>query len=336
MSTLNRITSTTTISTTTSIATPLPATITALKRFSGIDLLGSAIPSKRRPAGSESIKISETLLAYPHLFVCERGLDQYCVHAIRKSNSAAALSYSSRVGLGVRQAPSSSRASAISDAVDQSPKSSYPSRAVIKRYLNEVHRYLTANGHTSKSTGIPLSMLCAVHSITKLKPSASFKAAEALKSRPQTFCVLTNHLHGSQPLIHALVPYDASAADEGIGAPIGSVDSSEPRGTELEAADADQSMRTVFVSQVSTAASRHDIEVLFSQAGPVSYVDLICNFASKQSEGRAYVVMRSLESVPRALALNGQFVLGLPLTVESVQGQSRHNDQAGEKRMRDS
>lgn len=218
--------------------------------------------------------------------------------------------------------------------VDQSTKSSYPSRDLIKRYTDEVHRYLTANGHTSKSTGIQLSTLCAVHSIAKLKPSPSFKAAEALKSRPQTFCVL-KPFRDTQPMIHALVPYDASAAEGGIGAPICSGDSSQPHSAEQDAADADQSTRTVFLSRVSPAASRNDIEVLFSQAGPVSHVDLICNFASKRSEGRAYVVMRSLESVPRALALNGQFVLGLPVTVESVQGQSRHNDQVGEKRMRD-
>jgi hypothetical protein len=218
--------------------------------------------------------------------------------------------------------------------VDQSTKSSYPSRDLIKRYTDEVHRYLTANGHTSKSTGIQLSTLCQVHSIAKLKPSPSFKAAEALKSRPQTFCVL-KPFRDTQPMIHALVPYDASAAEGGIGAPIGPGDSSQPHGAEQDAADADQSTRTVFLSRVSPAASRNDIEVLFSQAGPVSHVDLICNFASKRSEGRAYVVMRSLESVPRALALNGQFVLGLPVTVESVQGQSRHNDQVGEKRMRD-
>lgn len=119
------------------------------------------------------------------------------------------------------------------------------------------------------------------------------------------------------------------------------------REAEKQRRDLDRDLRTVFVSQVCTPpreaafprftsklefpsllcfqvtirATRDDLEDFFSQAGKVAEVHLIRDTRTKKSKGLAYIEMDSVESVPKALALCGQLVLGLPCIVQASQAE---------------
>ena len=73
--------------------------------------------------------------------------------------------------------------------------------------------------------------------------------------------------------------------------------------------------------QVTIRATRDDLEDFFSQAGKVAEVHLIRDTRTKKSKGLAYIEMDSVESVPKALALCGQLVLGLPCIVQASQAE---------------
>jgi RNA-binding protein 39 len=93
------------------------------------------------------------------------------------------------------------------------------------------------------------------------------------------------------------------------------------REAEKQRRDLDRDLRTVFVSQVTIRATRDDLEDFFSQAGKVAEVHLIRDTRTKKSKGLAYIEMDSVESVPKALALCGQLVLGLPCIVQASQAE---------------
>jgi RNA-binding protein 39 len=93
------------------------------------------------------------------------------------------------------------------------------------------------------------------------------------------------------------------------------------REAEKQRRDLDRDLRTVFVSQVTIRATRDDLEEFFSQAGKVAEVHLIRDTRTKKSKGLAYIEMDSVESVPKALALCGQLVLGLPCIVQASQAE---------------
>ncbi len=73
--------------------------------------------------------------------------------------------------------------------------------------------------------------------------------------------------------------------------------------------------------QVTIRATRDDLEDFFKQAGKVAEVHLIRDTRTKKSKGLAYIEMDSVESVPKALALCGQLVLGLPCIVQASQAE---------------
>jgi RNA-binding protein 23/39 len=93
------------------------------------------------------------------------------------------------------------------------------------------------------------------------------------------------------------------------------------REAEKQRRDLDRDLRTVFVSQVTIRATREDLEDFFSQAGKVAEVHLIRDTRTKKSKGLAYIEMDSVDSVPKALALCGQLVLGLPCIVQASQAE---------------
>lgn len=64
--------------------------------------------------------------------------------------------------------------------------------------------------------------------------------------------------------------------------------------------------RTVFVSQLVVRAGERDVRAFFNQIGPVADVRLIKDKQSNRSKGLGYVEFEDLDSVPKALLLNGQ------------------------------
>jgi len=64
--------------------------------------------------------------------------------------------------------------------------------------------------------------------------------------------------------------------------------------------------RTVFVSQLQVKCNRKDIRHFMEKAGKVNEVTLITDKITGRSKGFAYVEMRTLTDVPKALALDGE------------------------------
>jgi len=83
----------------------------------------------------------------------------------------------------------------------------------------------------------------------------------------------------------------------------------------------DRDERTVFCMQLSQRIRSRDLEEFFSAVGKVREVKLIADKHSKRSKGIAYVEFRNMESVPLALGLNGQKLLGVPIIVQPTQSE---------------
>jgi len=83
----------------------------------------------------------------------------------------------------------------------------------------------------------------------------------------------------------------------------------------------DRDARTVFCYQLAQRIRTRDLEEFFSSVGKVREVKLIQDKHSKRSKGIAYVEFKSLESVPLALGLSGQKLLGVPIVVQPTQAE---------------
>lgn len=88
---------------------------------------------------------------------------------------------------------------------------------------------------------------------------------------------------------------------------------------ELSSDDKDQ--RTVFCMQLSQRVRSRDLEEFFSSVGKVCDVRIIMDNKTRRSKGIAYIEFASIESVPLALGLNGQKLLGVPIIVQPTQAE---------------
>ncbi|XP_046999807.1 RNA-binding protein 39 isoform X2 [Schistocerca americana] len=79
--------------------------------------------------------------------------------------------------------------------------------------------------------------------------------------------------------------------------------------------------RTVFCMQLSQRIRARDLEEFFSSVGKVRDVRLITCNKTRRFKGIAYVEFRDPESVPLALGLSGQKLLGIPIIVQHTQAE---------------
>ncbi|XWS62622.1 hypothetical protein CRYUN_Cryun06bG0027000 [Craigia yunnanensis] len=80
--------------------------------------------------------------------------------------------------------------------------------------------------------------------------------------------------------------------------------------------DPERDQRTVFAYQISLKANERDVYEFFSRAGKVRDVRLIMDRNSRRSKGVGYVEFYDVMSVPMAIALSGQPLLGQPVMVK--------------------
>ncbi|XP_024029118.1 RNA-binding protein 39 [Morus notabilis] len=85
--------------------------------------------------------------------------------------------------------------------------------------------------------------------------------------------------------------------------------------TEPEA-DPERDQRTVFAFQMPLKATERDVYEFFSKAGKVRDVRLIMDRNSRRSKGVGYIEFYDAMSVPMAIALSGQLLLGQPVMVK--------------------
>ncbi|KAL2476948.1 Splicing factor [Forsythia ovata] len=81
-------------------------------------------------------------------------------------------------------------------------------------------------------------------------------------------------------------------------------------------ADPERDQRTVFAYQISLKAAERDVYEFFSKAGKVRDVHLIMDRNSRRSKGIGYIEFYDVMSVPMAIALSGQPLLGVPVMVK--------------------
>jgi RNA-binding protein 39 len=80
--------------------------------------------------------------------------------------------------------------------------------------------------------------------------------------------------------------------------------------------DPERDQRTVFAFQLSLKADERDVYEFFSRAGKVRDVRLIMDRNSRRSKGVGYIEFYDVMSVPMAIALSGQPLLGQAVMVK--------------------
>jgi RNA-binding protein 39 len=77
--------------------------------------------------------------------------------------------------------------------------------------------------------------------------------------------------------------------------------------------------RTILCMQLAARISPRDLEEFFTKAniGKVRDVRLITDPRTKRSKGVAYVEFRDLDTIPKAIALSGQKLLGIPVIIKA-------------------
>mgnify|MGYP000250283607 CR=1 FL=1 len=91
-------------------------------------------------------------------------------------------------------------------------------------------------------------------------------------------------------------------------------------------------VRTLFVSEIQIKCRKKDLKRFFEKTGGVKVNDiqLIVDEKTGRSKGLAYVELRNLDDLPKALALNGrQFVwksgkLGFPITIRASEAEKNY------------
>ncbi|XP_047314814.1 RNA-binding protein 39-like [Impatiens glandulifera] len=80
--------------------------------------------------------------------------------------------------------------------------------------------------------------------------------------------------------------------------------------------DPERDQRTVFAFQMPLKATERDVYEFFSKAGKVRDVRLIMDRNSRRSKGVGYIEFYDAMSVPMAIALTGQLLMGQPVIVK--------------------
>lgn len=103
---------------------------------------------------------------------------------------------------------------------------------------------------------------------------------------------------------------------------------SRERRNEPDLTPEERDSRTVFCMQLSARIRPRDLEEFFSSVGKVKDVRLIMDNKTRRSKGIAYVEFGDVESVPLAMGLNGQRLLGAPILVQVSQAEKNRQANA--------
>ncbi|CAB1314442.1 unnamed protein product [Coregonus sp. 'balchen'] len=101
----------------------------------------------------------------------------------------------------------------------------------------------------------------------------------------------------------------------------------EPQGAEMGLGPIDnltpeeRDARTVFCMQLAARIRPRDLEEFFSAVGKVRDVRMISDRNSRRSKGIAYIEFVEANSVPLAIGLSGQRLLGVPIIVQASQAE---------------
>lgn len=100
------------------------------------------------------------------------------------------------------------------------------------------------------------------------------------------------------------------------------------RDRSLSPADAvSRDRRTVFVQQLAARLRTHELVDFFEQAGPVRDASIVKDKVSGRSKGVAYVEFKDVDSVPKAINLTGEKLLGIPVIVQFTESEKNRQAQ---------
>ncbi|CAG8518753.1 1287_t:CDS:10 [Paraglomus brasilianum] len=88
--------------------------------------------------------------------------------------------------------------------------------------------------------------------------------------------------------------------------------------------------RTVFVMQLAARLRTRELADFFSEAGKVRDAKIIADRISRRSKGVGYVEFYDEESVPKALALSEQKLLGIPVVVQLTEAEKNRQARLAE------
>ncbi|KAI8818017.1 RNA binding motif protein 39b [Fimicolochytrium jonesii] len=92
-----------------------------------------------------------------------------------------------------------------------------------------------------------------------------------------------------------------------------------PRSPELDEYERDK--RTVFVMQLAARLKQEELYDFFLPAGKVRDARIISDRNSRKSKGVGYVEFYDVESVPKAIAMSEQKLLGIPIIVQHTESE---------------
>ncbi|XP_043198028.1 RNA-binding protein 39-like isoform X2 [Amphibalanus amphitrite] len=93
------------------------------------------------------------------------------------------------------------------------------------------------------------------------------------------------------------------------------------RSKRMDMTPEERDARTVLCMQVSQRLKTKDVEEFFSSVGKVTDVRMIMCNKTRRFKGIVYVEFKDVESVPLALGLTGQKLLGIPIMVQPSQAE---------------
>ncbi|CAK7222740.1 Phosphatidylinositol-3-phosphatase SAC1 [Sporothrix bragantina] len=79
--------------------------------------------------------------------------------------------------------------------------------------------------------------------------------------------------------------------------------------------------RTVFVQQLAARLRTRELKEFFEKAGPVAEAQIVKDRVSNRSKGVGYVEFKSEDTIPAALQLTGQKLLGIPVIVQVTEAE---------------
>ncbi|EWC43424.1 hypothetical protein DRE_07610 [Drechslerella stenobrocha 248] len=86
--------------------------------------------------------------------------------------------------------------------------------------------------------------------------------------------------------------------------------------------------RTVFVQQLAARLRTKELVAFFEKVGNVKEAQIVKDRVSGRSKGVGYVEFREAESVPKAIALTGQRLLGIPIIVQLTEAEKNRQARA--------
>ncbi|KAF8530949.1 hypothetical protein JB92DRAFT_2804066 [Gautieria morchelliformis] len=126
------------------------------------------------------------------------------------------------------------------------------------------------------------------------------------------------------PEIVATPPRPAPPSPPVIRRPSPQYEPPPDSGDEPVVEDEDSEARSVFVSQLAARLTARDLGYFFEDKlgdGTVKDSRIVTDRLSRRSKGIGYVEFRSIELVPRAIALSGTIVMGLPIMVQLTESE---------------